>query len=467
MTDTSNQTTESNRTTDDETETAAPADGADEPDPEVVDALREAAVALSTTDPDASLDDLDAFGDSVADAEIVALGEATHGSREFFELKARLIRYCVEELGTRTIGFEANAGEALAVDEYVVHGEGDPREAIEGLYFWTWAVESVLDLVEWLREFNADRPLDDRVRFYGIDAQYTRGPADRLQAYLDRVDPDFADEVRADLETIADDGGPPMADDAVVARLAAADRCLRRIRDRLAGHQESYVEVAGERANALARRHAETIDQALAYRATTIDADEADLFGGGDAVSEVMLRRREVGLADGVDWVHAHDRGDGPVVCWAHDGHVAAADQHGGDATSPAMGARLRERHGDDYLPLGFTFGAGDVRAVGEVETEDGTEHDLRTWSFDGPLPGTVDAAVDATGHDLALVDLRAATDDRLREWAATERPHHSIGSTYDADDPADHTKPYAPDEAFDLLLHVAETTPSRPFDDD
>jgi len=131
------------------------------------------------------------------------------------------------------------------------------------------------------------------------------------------------------------------------------------------------------------------------------------------------------------------------------------------------MGARLRERHGDGYRPLGFAFGAGDLRAIGEVETDEGTEYHLRTWSFDGPLAGTVDAAVDATGHDLALVDLGRATDDRLADWVATERPHHSVGATYDADDPGEHTKPYAPGEAFDLLVHVADTTPSRPFDGD
>lgn len=465
MTDTPNQTTESNRTTEDETETAAPADGTDEPDPAVVDALRDAAVALSTTDPDAPLDDLAAFGDSVADAAVVALGEATHGTREFFELKARLIRYCVEELGTRTIGFEANAGEALAVDEYVVHGEGDPREAIERLYFWTWAVESVLDLIEFLRAFNAGRPVDDRVRFYGVDAQYTQGPVERLLAYLDRVDPDFADEIRADLETVADGGGPPHDDDAVPQRVGARDRVLPRIRERLAERRGDYVETADERAHALALRHCDTIESALAYRETLHGAD-VDVIEGEQSVSDEMIAVREAALADGVDWALDADGGEGPLVCWAHDAHVAAADQRYDGASAPAMGARLRERHGDDYSPVGFTFGRGDLRAIGEVETEDGTEYDLRAWSFNGPLTGTVDAAVDATGHDPALLDLQSPDDD-LREWAATERPHHSIGATYDADDPADHTKPYAPGEAFDLLLHVAETSPSRPFDED
>lgn len=274
----------------------------------------------------------------------------------------------------------------------------------------------------------------------------------------------FADEVRAALETIGDDGGPPHDDDAVPERVAARDRVLSRIRERLAERRDDYVETADERAHALAQRHCDTIDSAVAYR-ETLHGEDVDVVDGEESVSDEMIAVREAALADGVDWVLDADDGDGPLVCWAHDAHVAAADQRYAGASAPAMGARLRERHGDDYRPLGFTFGAGDVRAIGEVETEDGPEHELRTWSFDGPLAGTVDAAVDATDHDLALLDLQSPDDD-LREWAATERPHHSIGATYDADDPADHTKPYAPGEAFDLLVHVAETTPSRPFDE-
>jgi len=441
-------------------------DAEDGPDTDVVDALTDVATPLETTDPDAPLDDLDAFGDSIADARIVGLGEATHGTREFFEAKARLIRYCVAKLGTRTIGFEANVGECLAIDEYVVHGEGDPREALEGIYFWTWNVEAVRDLLEWLRAFNAGRPLEDRVRFYGFDAQYTQGPVDRLLTYLDEVAPDFVESVREDLETVADDGTPTQQNENVGEQRAAADRVLPRVRERLDDRRDPYVEDAGERAWAFADRHLETIERALDYQGTVSNEDD-----------EEMLRIRETAMADGVDWLLDRTEEE-PLVCWAHDAHVAAADQYVGGVSSRSMGGRLADRHGDDYRALGFTFGRGEFRAIGAIDVEDEedeededadgeTAYDLRPWQFDGPLADTVDAALDATAMDLALVGCReAATDDRLVEWLGTEQPHHSIGATYDADTPEEYTKPYAPGEAFDLLLHVAETTASRPVEE-
>jgi erythromycin esterase len=453
---TSTESHESEPTNPDHTDTG--------PDPGVVAALDAVATPLASTGRDEPLDDLAAFGDAVADARIVALGEATHGTREFSQIKARLLRYCVTELGTRTIGFEANVAESLAIDEYVVHGEGNPSEALEGIYLWTCNTEAVLGLLEWLREFNAGRPLNDRVRFHGFDAQYTGGSVDRLLTYFDRVDPDFVERIRGDLETIADGGTGPTRDDHVAERLTAGDRALPRIRERLDDRRDAYVETSGERAWAFADRHLRTIERALEYRDAMADPDEEDLVGSNAGVTEELLRIRETAMADGIDWLL--DRtGNGPLVCWAHDAHVAVADDRAGDARTRSMGGRLADRHGDDYRALGFTFGRGAVRSIGIVSADecDGTERELGTWPFDGPLPGTVDATVDATGHDLALLDLQTASeDDRLGDWLRTERPHHSVGATYDPDAPGEYTDPYTTGEAFDLLIHVSATTPSR-----
>ncbi|MFT4958489.1 MAG: erythromycin esterase [Halobacteriales archaeon] len=442
------------------------------PDPGVVDALADAVTPLTTTDPDDPPDDLDDFGDAVEDATIVGLGEATHGTREFFELKARMIRYCIEELGTRTIALEANAGETLAIHDYVVHGKGNPREALEAVYFWTWNVETVLDLLEWLRSFNAGRPLEDRVRFHGFDAQYTQGSVDGLLAYFDRVDPEFCETIREELAIVADDGTPPHNDDAIEDRIAANDRVLPRVRDRLDDRREAYVDRAGEREWALANRHCATIDRALNYRTTMTDADGEDFVGDDSAVIDDMLRTRERAMADGVDWILDRTEEE-PLVCWAHDDHVATAEKYDSDAGVPAMGGFLEQRHGEDYLALGFTFDRGSFQAIGdvpgEVQDEDGAEtaYELRECSLDDPLPGTIDATFDAIDEEIGLLDCRAAREnDCLAEWLTTERPHHSVGALFDAESPEEHVKPYAPGEAFDLLVHVAETTASRPVDD-
>ena len=123
--------------------------------------------ALTTTDPTADLADLEPGGRAFDEATVIGLGEAAHGTREFFRLKHRLIRYLVERQEVRLFGLEANFAETLALDRYIRYGEGDPEEALAGVYFWTWNTEELLALVEWLRAFNDGREVGDRVRFSG------------------------------------------------------------------------------------------------------------------------------------------------------------------------------------------------------------------------------------------------------------------------------------------------------------
>ena len=116
----------------------------------------------------------------VGQARVVALGEATHGTREFFQLKHRMLEFLVEEMGFRVFAIEANWPECLAINDYVLHGEGDPEEALAGIYFWTWNTEEVLELIEWMRRYNADPAHEQKLKFYGVDMQYTVGAASAI-----------------------------------------------------------------------------------------------------------------------------------------------------------------------------------------------------------------------------------------------------------------------------------------------
>jgi len=90
---------------------------------------------FTTDDPTADLDDLTALSELVGDAQVVALGEATHGTAEFFRMKHRIFRYLVEVEGFRVFMIEANMPESLAVNEYILTGEGDAKSRLGGLRF--------------------------------------------------------------------------------------------------------------------------------------------------------------------------------------------------------------------------------------------------------------------------------------------------------------------------------------------
>jgi erythromycin esterase len=411
--------------------------------------VRAHAHEINTCDPEAGLAP-DTLPDDLHDAAIVALGEGTHGTREFFRLKHRLLRHLVTEAGVRTFAMEANAPEARMLDEYVVHGRGDPEAGLEGLYFWTWQTEEVLALVEWLRTFNEGRPLDDRVRFRGFDAQYTQGAVDAL---LDRFGTDeLPDDIVDDLELVGDDGTRPVNDDRVDERVDAAERAIPRLRERLGDgetderprHWLRVTEQVTERKRILLDWHAAEDDSAEA-----------------DAAMETVLRARDRAMAENVEWIEG--RGDGPVALWAHDAHVNR-DRHAvrdAEVAAPSMGSHLAEQYGDDYYAVGLAFARGSFQAIDRT----GDGRGLTSFTLDDPLPGTVESVFDDADVGTAMLDLRGSSGDpRLGDVIGVRRERFSLGATYDGD-PAGYLTAYPLGAAFDAMCFVPETRRARPLD--
>lgn len=444
------------------------------PPARVIEGLHDATTPLATTDPATDTADLAPVGESVADAAIVGLGESTHGTREFFELKHRLLRHLVVEHGVRAFALEANLPETMALHDYVVHGEGSAREALATLHVGCWRVESVLAMVEWLRAFNADRPLDDRVACYGFAGHSTEGAVERLRDHLDTVDPDLLDEVAADLAVVEEGPGRLPGDDTTAAAdvsewVATAERVVRRLRAHLDERRAAHVDATSERAWARARRYVAVIEQVL-NKTRALDASEAGARGEYDG-TQYLRRMRRAGLpgatmADNVAWIREQTDVD-TLVLWAHDAHLnrVSFTVPDADASAPSLGSRLAERHGDDYVAVGFSFARGRFAAM--RETDDGVM-ELGAVPIDGPVPGTLDAALDTLDESLGVVDLRAAREaERTADWLAEPRPRFRTGGTYDADTPADQLVAYAYADAFDGLCFVAETTRARPIGED
>src|SRR5262245_63934734 len=101
------------------------------PSADVIGWLKANALPLASAEPGTDFKDLEQLGPLIGDARIVSLGEATHGTREFFQLKHRMIEYCVSQLGFTMIGFEAEYGATLAVNDYVLHGKGNALDRSE------------------------------------------------------------------------------------------------------------------------------------------------------------------------------------------------------------------------------------------------------------------------------------------------------------------------------------------------
>jgi len=159
----------------------------------VIDWIRNHAVPLKTPEAGKGFDDMRPLQQLIGQARIVSLGEATHGSREFFQLKHRMLEFLVSEMGFSIFSIEANLPEAYRLNDYVLEGKGDPAELLRGMYFWTWDTEEVLAMIRWMREFNLSGK--GRVQFTGFDMQTPTVAASIVRDFTARYDAPFMTDV--------------------------------------------------------------------------------------------------------------------------------------------------------------------------------------------------------------------------------------------------------------------------------
>ena len=183
---------------------------ASQPDRPTVEWLKAHAIRLKTPEAGQGFADMQPLKKIVGNARIVSLGEATHGSREFFQLKHRMLEFLASEMGFTIFSIEANMPEAYRLNDYVLNGNGDPAKLLRGMYFWTWDTQEVLEMIRWMREFNKSGK--GRVQFTGFDMQKPDVAMEMVQDFVAKHDSALIEDLRkasAQVKAAPRTDGPP------------------------------------------------------------------------------------------------------------------------------------------------------------------------------------------------------------------------------------------------------------------
>ena len=234
--------------------------------------LRDRAIVLDTVEAGHGFADMQPLRDVVGDARIVALGEATHGTREFFQMKHRMLEFLVREMGFTIFAIEASTPDTVAVNDYVLHGNGKATEVVAGMGFWTWNTEEVVQMVEWMRAYNADARNANKVQFIGFDMQNPPASVKSLVWYLEKVDPGAAKSIAPSLAPLAKRGTARFATRNVQQMLAPA---LDQAETLLASHRERYVAATSEAEWVSALHDVELLRQGARLRSVSVEAGRA------------------------------------------------------------------------------------------------------------------------------------------------------------------------------------------------
>lgn len=378
---------------------------------EVVVWLKENVIPFKTSKPGNGFDDLVPLKEIIGDARIVALGEATHGTHEFFEMKHRLFEFLVKEMGFNTFAMEASWPEANLINDYVHTGEGEPGRLLAGLKFWTWNTQEVLDMIQWMRVYNQDSSHTRKVSFYGFDMQFPNVARDNIVAYLQKVDPAAVPRVNSDLKELFDYMESQQAKYEVLSSSAEFARALQSVR--VALQYEEYASHPSE-----------------------------------------MIKIRDRSMAENVAWLLEQAGPDAKIVLWAHNGHVAVAQSY------RSMGSYLRERYGKEMVVFGFTFYSGACNAV--TQRPGGESGKLTTHQVPPPPPATYESYFHSAGIPRFFLDLRNVRSGApATDWLQGPRYLRHISAVYNDCYPENSFWETQLPEVFDVIIYFESTSPS------
>lgn len=355
------------------------------------------------------------------EVQIVALGEATHGNKEFQQLRLDVLQVLVEKYGVRAFALEGDFGGCEAINRYI-HGEGGTAaEALSATGFAIYRTEEMENLVEWMRNYNASATQGDDLRFYGFDMEQRAYTYRYLLEALQKANIDTADfekmwnseantyadgytvEQRTEIITAVKEQLPP--DD--VQAIHFADILLQNI------ELGKYIDDSGE-----------------------------------------LNAQRDRMMAENTLWILQQEqaRGNSRILISGHNNHIMQCENAG----TPVLGSLLAENLGDGYFAIGTDF----YKSVCNLPKPYTGKRITHTFYSYDPLA----KASKKCGFDVSFLDFsKVSKDSALMEYLANNISMGSVGEYYSVlmnFVPRSYRVWRAPQDAYDAMIFVTDTAP-------
>lgn len=421
----------------------------------VVNALRETAYPLV-----GSVRDYDPLIARIGEARFALLGEASHGTHEFYRERAEITKRLITERKFTAVAVEADWPDAYRLNRYV-RGAGDDVDAVDALAdfrrfpTWMWRNAVVVEFIEWLRAHNDGLPSGvEKVGFYGLDLYSLHASMKAVLRYLERVDPEAAIQAR-ERYACFDHVGEDTQAYGLMTRLNLSKSCEEEVVNQLLVLQRAAADRM-RRGGALddhlfyAEQNARLVKNAEAYYRSVFL----------EAVSSWNLRDRH--MAETLDALVSYlDRkaGRAKIAVWEHNSHL-------GDARATEMGRRgelnvgqlTREKYADDAVLIGFTTYRGTVTAASDWG---GSAERKRVRPA---LAGSYEALFHASGRDRFLLIMDDS--DVVAGQLGASRLERAIGVIYrpETERQSHYFQARLPDQ-FDAVLHFGETCAVKPLE--
>jgi erythromycin esterase len=292
------------------------------------------------------IDDFNDLEPVFHDRKVLGMGEATHGTREFFLLKSRLFAYLAESCQFKLFGIEADYGRCMYINDFVLHGKGTIDSAVRNLSVRFWHSEELKDLIAWMRTYNSAKPDTAKLRFYGFDMQGISSSMEYMAAIIHQYLPMLSVSFNS-LYTGKNMNYDHLFFAAVSKDKDSTAKSLNAMSDELdlwcSQHSAALKNNLDSKMILQMELARSIFKQAVVLFSGKQKADFRDSCMAKNIKSIVDLEKEK-------------------IFVWAHNGHITFAPQR--YINFKPMGAFLKEYFNEEYYNIGFVFNEGKFMAL-------------------------------------------------------------------------------------------------------
>lgn len=349
----------------------------------VVQWINENAIQIEDSAPDTSLI---AFDNKVPskfqDAKIFGFGEATHHAKEFFNIKAKFFKYLVMNQGVKTFIMEESFPAESGINEWISGGKGDPKSIAKNFSIGVWYTEEIINLLKWMRDFNANIPAEDQIRFYGMDIQNVKNINYDIRDFVSKYTIPVPNELLKVIDSCANKkvsyGQKSEWASNQIPKLNNVKLLIRQFRRTIQNENEHEFN---------------TIIRALNY-----------LIKYTYYVQHHYSQDRDLKMYENVKWIIENESKNGKAFIWAHNEHIN--NKGFGNYSKRKiynLGNRLKKLYGSKYYSVGFDFGAGTLPGI---KMNSDKLYKWKDYSIQKPFKGTLAATLFKSDHHIYFLDL-------------------------------------------------------------
>lgn len=347
--------------------------------------LNQELTPISALDPNLWTDNDLKFMDAYGSKAFVALGEATHGTSEFFKAKHRVFKYLVEKHGFKIFTIEADVAESMLINEAVMNSDKAliVTLMINNMHFWTWQTNEVRDLLFWMCDYNKGKSADQKLQYWGVDCQYNTYYPAMIKSRLEKANVPFLTNASSFLDQTTTLTNDRFKNSTEVDFLAYLEK-VQGLTDSLTKYKEKVVASSSE-ANFELTLHLVNVlrqtSKVIFYQTKGSNYNYRDEY-----------------MADNTIWLHEY-LGRSKMFVWAHNFHVSSAPDWG------TQGKYIKDDFPNDYVAVGFLFSKGTFRAVTQTGPNQYAGLGIQTLDEE-PLSGSINDVMSRTDGPVFTVKM-------------------------------------------------------------